>query len=109
MPRFRSTNEYLTRRCAERHLSFRALSLKLGFGHAYIAALAKGAFVPSRERADKIARFFHDDPRVLRVLTGLELPPEHAPDELASALRALPKPALAELRAFLEYLRYKYR
>lgn len=106
---FESLGDYLTRRCADRRLSYNELSDQLGFTHTYIASIASAAFSPSRARADAIARFFGDPPRLVRILAGLELPPTEE-DEIVSAIREVAAGLTpSKKRELLRYANYLAR
>ena len=103
---FKDLRDYLEQRAVTKQVSFNELSSALGFTHTYIAGIATGAFSPSRSRADAIAKYFGDPPRVIRVLAGLELPPTDE-DETVSAIReiAVSLPASSR-RELLRYARF---
>jgi transcriptional regulator with XRE-family HTH domain len=103
---FASLREYLEARCTSQQLSFNELSVKLGWAHTYVAAIATERFIPSRTRADKIAKFFGDDVRLVRILCGLELLPT-ADDPILSAIRDVAAGlAPADRRELLRYATY---
>jgi transcriptional regulator with XRE-family HTH domain len=111
---FRGLSEYIERRLSETGHSKNSLSEALGWTHSYIAAVTTGSFVPSRKRADAIAKFFGDDPRIIRVLAGLEMPPPDLENDpgtvtLLSAYNSLPVDGKRELEQYAQFLRTKYK
>ncbi len=103
---FKNLADYLARRSHDKDISLASLSRELGFTHSYIHGLTSGSFTPSRTRADIIAKYFGDEPRVVRVLAGLETPPRKstpAGDELIEIMSALPA---AKKKQLVEYARF---
>lgn len=84
---FKSIGDYIeARRLAQRPpLSRNALARELDWPLNYIHEIYHGAFLPSKPRAEKLARYFGDDPHLVRVLAGVESPPKDDPDVMAAA------------------------
>jgi hypothetical protein len=104
---FADLADYIAQRCAREKIRPSALSRKLGWAANYIHFLQVGKFSPSRDRADAIANFFGDEPRVVRTLAGLESQPSSPKNKTIQAIHdvaAKLKPA-AQLEA-LHYLNY---
>lgn len=105
---FASLAAYLDDRCRRDRLSHAGLSEALGFPRNYIHSIHTGKFAPSRTRADQIAKFFNDDPHLVRVLAGLEAPPPDLADrqlrEINDLASTLPPAQRAEAVSFLKYL-----
>lgn len=105
---YRDLNDYLTTRCRERGISFNALSEDLGWTHSYIHGIAAGNFAPSAKRCDKIASHLEDNPRIVRILAGLELPPTDDDliiteiKEIAASLKPTGRRELAKYANFLK-------
>lgn len=108
---FRDLNDYLSTRCREHNLSFNALSAdELGWNHSYIHGIATGLFLPSAARCDIIANYFGDNPRIVRVLAGIELPPTDGDPiivELKEFAASLTTGQRRELLKFAHYLKSK--
>ena len=71
---FSSLTDYIDlRRLAQAPpLSRAGLSKRIGFRQNYISLVCAGRFLPSRRAAEKIAAAFGDDPRIIKILAGLE-------------------------------------
>lgn len=85
---FKDLADYITRRCKQRQISFRELSLATGNTHSYVRAIVNGDFGPSPERLDKISAHFEDPPRIARILAGFELPPAEE-DKIISEIKEI--------------------
>ena len=105
---FRDLDDYLSTRCRERDLSFNSLSETLGWNHSYIHGIANGLFLPSAARCDAIATHFGDNPRIVRILAGIELPPTEG-DPLTTEIKefaaSLSPRARRELLKYAHYLK----
>jgi hypothetical protein len=104
---FKDLADYLAQRCAREKIRPSALSKKLGWPANYIHFVQAGKFSPSRTRADAIAKFFGDEPRLVRVLAGLETASDSPKGKTLQAIHDVAeklKPA-ARLEA-LHYLSY---
>lgn len=109
---FKDLNDYLTKRCREKGLAFHGLSEELGFSHSYIHGIAHDNFEPSKKRIDKIAKFFDDNPKVVRIIAGLELPPTDEDKEvveLKELIGALPTAGKKELLEYAHFLVRKHK
>jgi len=71
---FSSLADYIDRRRLAQSppLSRAGLSKRIGFRPNYISLVCTGRFLPSRRGAEKIAAAFGDDPRIIKILAGLE-------------------------------------
>jgi hypothetical protein len=103
---FSSLRDYLEKRCAQHQLSFNSLSEELGFTHSYIYVVAEERYRPSRRRADAIAKYFGDNPRIVRILAGLELPPVDEDATLSAIREVAASLAPADRRELLRYALY---
>ncbi len=103
---YNSLGDYLERRCGERGLSFNQMSGQMGWTHSYLAGLAKGDFNPSRQRADTIAKFFGDNPRLVRILAGLEIPPTEDDRDVAAIRDVAASLSDSNRRELLRYAKY---
>lgn len=77
---FKSLAHYLDERCERESLNHNSLSAALKVHRTYIHSVYHGLFQPSKKRCDLIARYFGDDPHLLRVLAGHEAPPINLDD-----------------------------
>ncbi len=104
---FDSLAAYLDDRRRRDGLTQSALSEALGFPRNYIHAIYHGQFSPSRTRADRIARFFRDDPHLVRILAGLESPPPNLADRQLREINDLAAALSPEQRReAINYLKY---
>lgn len=108
---FRNLEDYIETRCREKKISMRQAGEALGRGHAYLSAIAKGRYTPSPAAADEVAEFFGDNPRIVRILAGLELPPTDE-DKIVFEIReiaaSLSRRAKTELLEYANFLKSKY-
>lgn len=106
---FRDLLDYLERRCAREGLSHSALAENLGWPRNYMTALFARKHKPSRARADKIAKYFGDEPRLVRILCGLEAAPSVPEDkqvaEIVDLVMPLSDAKRVEAITYLRYLR----
>lgn len=105
---FASLAAYLDDRCRRDSITHSALSDALGYPRNYIHTIYHGQFSPSRSRADQIAKFFRDDPHIVRILAGLESPPPDPTDlrlrEITDLAASLDPAARAQLIDYIKYL-----
>ncbi len=109
---FASLADYLTQRCRSAGITPNSLAVRLSYPRNYIHALILGRFLPSRTRAEAIARFFGDAPEIVFVLAGLQsapAPADRAVQEIADLARTLPRKGKREALEFLRWLAEKYR
>lgn len=110
---FATLSSYLDDRCRRDGLTHSSLSEALGFPRNYIHTVAHGQFSPSRTRADAIAKFFRDDPHLVRILAGLESPPPDLANrqlrEIADLASALDEVGRQSAIDYLRYLLSKHR
>jgi hypothetical protein len=108
---FKSLGDYIETRCRENGLSERGLTEALGKAHAYVHSIKQGYYKPSRKAADTIAAYFGDSPRIVRILAGLEEPPDDDAPLVAGIKEiatSLPKAGVEELLQFAKFLQGKY-
>lgn len=104
---FKSLLDYIEQRCTRDGISRSALAESLGWPRNYMTALFKGVHRPSRPRADKLARHFGDEPRLARILAGLEAPPSVIEDRKVAEIVDLVMPLTEAKRdEAIKYLRY---
>lgn len=77
----------------------------MGKGHAYVNALIVGRYKPSAKACDAIAAYFGDNPRTVRILAGIELPPT---DEDKTVFEIKEIAASLSLKGKRELLRYAH-
>ncbi len=106
---FKNLVNYIDERCARDGITRSALAEKLKWPRNYMHGIYHGKFRPSRLRADKLARFFGDETRLVRILVELEAPPSDVKDRLTAEVvdlfSALPDERRAEAINYLKYLR----
>lgn len=105
---FRDGKDYLTRRCRDRGISMTALSEAIGASHGYAHAVANKVFDISRDMADAIANYFGDNPKIVRILFDLELPPTEEDQDISEIKEigvSLNKKGRKELLKYAHYLK----
>ena len=104
---FRDLLDYIEQRCAREGISRSALAENLGWPRNYMTALFRRVHKPTRPRADKLARDFGDEPRLVRILAGLEAPPSIIEDKRVAEIVDLVMPLSDAKRSeAINYLRY---
>ena len=105
---FRDFQDYLDQRLARERMNRAALAEALNFPKSYIHGLYHGEFGASTDRINTIAEYFGDDPRILRVLLGVEPPPRALDDkalqEILDTALSLSQTKREELLKFARYL-----
>lgn len=105
---FRDFKDYLDQRLARQRLTRAALAEALNYPKSYIHGLYHGDFGASTDRINEIAQYFGDDPRILRVLLGIEPAPRDLDDkalqEILDTALSLPQTKREELLKFARYL-----
>jgi len=79
---FKTLRAYLRARLARENLSENQFSEHMGWRRNYINSIMHGLFLPSPKRCDKIAAYFGDDPIMVRVLAGHQIPNDSFLDQL---------------------------
>jgi hypothetical protein len=108
---FKSLVNYIDERCAREGISRSALAERLKWPRNYMHGIYNGLFRPSRPRADKLARFFGDETRLVRILCELEAAPSDVRDKATAEVVDLFSALTAERREeaihYLKFLRDK--
>jgi len=107
---FANLQDYLVKRCRERGVSFNALSEAIDTTHSYVHGIANGVFSPSRKRLDAIAQYFDDNPKILRILANLELPPtedEGLVGQIKEVAVSLSQSSRRDLLKYAQFLKSK--
>ncbi len=106
---FHNLANYLDERCARDGLTRSALAESLKWPRNYVHGIYNGLFRPSRLRAQKLARYFGDEDRLVLILCDLEAAPSDVKDkataEVVDLFSALSVEARAEAIHYLKYLR----
>jgi plasmid maintenance system antidote protein VapI len=106
---FKNLVDYIEQRCARDGIARSALAEQFGWPRNYMTALFKGVHRPSRPRADKLAKHFGDETRLVRILAGLEAAPSLIEDkrvaEIVDLVTPLPDAKRVEAINYLKYLR----
>ena len=111
---FKSLKDYIDQRCQREHINFSTLAEAMGWQRSYVHGLRHARFGPSRTRAGQLAQYFGDDPRVVRILAGLELPPPESPTdpvllEIQHNATSLPSSGRVELAEYSRFLQGKHK
>lgn len=78
---FKDFKDYLDQRLARERTNRAALAEAMGWPKSYVHGLYHGQFGASTDRVNDLAKYFGDDPRILRVLLGIEPSPKFAHDK----------------------------
>lgn len=122
---FKDLRDYIDKRCAARQMSLNEIATDLKWPRAYIYSIyyndsrpvdkrdskSYRGHRPSRPRADALARYFGDPPRLVRVLSGLEAAPslieERDVAEIVDMVTPLSSHQRRKLIEFINFLRSK--
>ena len=78
---FANIQDYLEQRLRREKITQNAFSEAMGWRRNYINSVVHSLFAPSRRRCDEIAKYFGDDPHLVRVLAGHESAPPDLEDK----------------------------
>ena len=112
---FESLADYLERRRLAQSppLSRAELSRRIGFRQNYISLVIAGKFLPSRHAAEKIAAVFGDEPRIIKILCGLETeelkPKESLLRQINSLAQSLTESSRRKAVEYLQLLLFTQR
>jgi transcriptional regulator with XRE-family HTH domain len=106
---FKGLANYIEERCAREGITRSALAERLKWPRNYMHGIYNGLFRPSRLRAQKLARHFGDEDRLVLILCDLESAPSVVKDKIVAEVvdlyAALSAEQQAEARRYLKYLR----